>query len=97
MKRFLSNLRMVLPKDMGLLPFTFGVIAGYLILQITIILTHSRIISDDDYVNFYMYQINVENLLDKVAKEQTDYFIDLMQTDEYQDYQNSFNNLKDKK
>ncbi len=72
---------------MGLLPFTFGVFAGYLILQITIVLTHSRIISNDDYVNFNSYYYSVENLLDTVAQEQTDYFLDLSEKDVYKTYQ----------
>lgn len=85
MKKFIKNLRLLCPKDMTAIVFVLGCIAGYLTLQITIMLTHSRIVSDEEYVNiidaksnFITYKASVDALLDTVCAQQPDYVLDVL-------------------
>lgn len=85
MKKFIKNLRLLCPKDMTAVTFVLGCIAGYLVLQITIMLTHSHIVSDSEYVNiidaksnFITYKASVDELLDSICAQQPDYFLDVL-------------------
>lgn len=94
MKKFIKNLRLLCPKDMTAIIFTLGCIAGYLTLQITIMLTHSHIVSDSEYVNitdvkadFITYKTSVDALLDTVCAQQPDYVLDVLtEQDVFQNY-----------
>lgn len=85
MKKFIKNLRLLCPKDTTVIVFLLGCIAGYLILQIAIVLTHSRIVSESEYVNitdvrsdFITYKTSVDALLDTICAQQPDYFLDVL-------------------
>lgn len=94
MKKFIKNIRLLCPKDMTVIVFVLGCIAGYLTLQIAIVLTHSRIISDAEYVNiidaksnFVTYKASVDELLDSICAQQPDYFLDVLtEQDVFQNY-----------
>lgn len=75
MKKFIKNLRMLLPKDDIILSFVIGAISMFFVMQITYAIFDAHIITNAEYDNLKQHCTAADSLVNSID---TDYVLDVL-------------------
>ena len=75
MKKFIKNLRMLLPKDDIILSFVIGAISMFFVMQITYAIFDARIITNAEYDNLKQHCTAADSLINSID---TNYTLDVL-------------------
>lgn len=75
MKKFIKDLRMLLPKDDIILSFVIGAISMFFVMQITYAIFDARIITNAEYDNLKQHCTAADSLINSID---TDYVLDVL-------------------
>ena len=75
MKKFIKNLRMLLPKDDIILSFVIGAISMFFVMQITYAIFDARIITNAEYDNLKQHCTAADSLVNSID---TNYVLDVL-------------------
>lgn len=75
MKKFIKNLRMLLPKDDMILSFIIGAISMFFVMQITYAIFGARIITNAEYNDLKQHCTVADSLINSID---TDYVLDML-------------------
>ena len=75
MKKFIKDLRMLLPKDDIILSFVIGAISMFFVMQITYAIFDARIITNAEYDNLKQHCTAADSLVNSID---TNYVLDVL-------------------
>lgn len=75
MKKFIKDLRMLLPKDDIILSFVIGAISMFFIMQITYAIFDARIVTNAEYNNLKQHCTAADSLINSID---TNYTLDVL-------------------
>lgn len=75
MKKFIKDLRMLLPKDDIILSFVIGAISMFFIMQITYAIFDARIVTNAEYDNLKQHCTAADSLINSID---TNYTLDVL-------------------